>query len=114
MLFIIITLIIIVLIIFLTILLLPGMAFFNKMSDQKYNADEKDLLTGILTTAISSKEATGEVMTTFVNESRKTMPAKIYLPNKDDIEQIESGAQVLIIESKAGIAYVIPYQQTIY
>ena len=62
MLFIIITLIIIVLIIFLTILLLPGMAFFNKMSDQKYNADEKDLLTGILTTAISSKEATGEVM----------------------------------------------------
>lgn len=71
MLFIIITLIIIVLIIFLTILLLPGMAFFNKMSDQKYNADEKDLLTGILTTAISSKEATGEVMTTFVNESRK-------------------------------------------
>ena len=53
MLFIIITLIIIVLIIFLTILLLPGMAFFNKMSDQKYNADEKDLLTGILTTAIS-------------------------------------------------------------
>ncbi len=35
MLFIIITLIIIVLIIFLTILLLPGMAFFNKMSDQK-------------------------------------------------------------------------------
>ena len=68
MLFIIITLIIIVLIIFLTILLLPGMAFFNKMSDQKYNADEKDLLTGILTTAISSKEATGEVMTTFVNE----------------------------------------------
>ena len=108
MLFIIITLIIIVLIIFLTILLLPGMAFFNKMSDQKYNADEKDLLTGILTTAISSKEAT------FVNESRKTMPAKIYLPNKDNIEQIESGAQVLIIESKAGIAYVIPYQQTIY
>ncbi|MDT2867759.1 hypothetical protein [Lactococcus lactis] len=114
MLFIIITLIIIVLIIFLTILLLPGMAFFNKMSDQKYNADEKDLLTGILTTAISSKEATGEVMTTFVNESRKKMPAKIYLPNKDNIEQIESGAQVLIIESKAGIAYVIPYQQTIY
>ena len=49
-----------------------------------------------------------------INESRKTMPAKIYLPNKDNIEQIESGAQVLIIESKAGIAYVIPYQQTIY
>lgn len=114
MIFIIITLVIIVLIILLTVLLLPGMAFFNKVSDQKYNADAKDLLTGILTTAISSKEATGEVMTTFVNESRKTMPAKIYLSSKDKIDQIEQGAEVLIIESKSGIAYVIPYKQTIF
>ena len=112
--FVILIVILIVVTIFLTVLLLPAMFFFNKISDKKYNADEKNLLTGILTTAISSKEATGEVMTTFVNDSRKTMPAKIYLSKKNEIERIEEGTEVLIIESKSGVAYVIPYKQTIY
>lgn len=83
MIFIVIMLVFIFLFILLTILSLPGMALFNKFSDQRYQADEKELLTGILTTAILSTEATGEVVTNFVNESRKTMPAKIFIPLKE-------------------------------
>ena len=103
--------VVIILIIICTVLLIPGMAIFNKMADKKYNADEKDLLTGTLMTPISSPSATGEVMTTFVTESRKTMPARIFMPNKDNVTSLEKGASVLIVETKDGIAYVIPYQE---
>lgn len=113
MIFIVIMLVFIFLFILLTILSLPGMALFNKFSDQRYQADEKELLTGILTTAILSTEATGEVVTNFVNESRKTMPAKIFHSSQESVHSIAKGTEVLIIETKLGIAYVIPYQQTL-
>ncbi|MFC4651520.1 hypothetical protein ACFO26_01175 [Lactococcus nasutitermitis] len=96
------------------IILIPGMALFNKVSDEKYSADEKNLLTGTLTTAITGLEATGEVVTTIANESRKTMPAKIFTPNKDNVTAIEQNASVLIVDTKDGVAYVIPYQEMIF
>ncbi|RZI48606.1 hypothetical protein [Lactococcus kimchii] len=104
----------VILVILLTLVLLPAMALFNKFSDRRYRADEKEMLTGILTTGLASPEAVGEVVTTFVNESRRALPAKIYLPNKAGVSSIPSGATVLIIETKAGIAYVIPYQESIF
>ncbi|CAM3146789.1 hypothetical protein GHI93_08600 [Lactococcus hircilactis] len=97
-----------------TLFLLPGMAIFNKMTDKAYHADEKDLLTGTLTVGIASRTATGEVMTTFVTESRKTMPARLFIPNKAGIETLEKGASVLIVETKDGIAYVIPYEEMVF
>lgn len=105
---------IIIIVILFIVILLPGMALFNKISDEKYNADEKDLLTGTLTTGIASVTSTGEVVTTFVTESRKTMPARIFTPNKDGVTELSKGAAVLIVETKDGIAYVIPYQEMIF
>lgn len=92
--------ILLVIVILGTLLLIPGMDIFNKMTDKKYNDDEKDLLTGTLTTAISSLSATGEVMTTFAVGSRKSMPARIFTPNQAGVERLEKGAAVLIVETK--------------
>ena len=102
---------IILLIVLVTVVLLPAMALFNKVSDQKYEADEDKLLTGTLTTSIDSLTATGEVVTTFAIEARQTMPARIYSPNKENVTSLAKGSAVLIVETKNGIAYVIPYQK---
>ncbi len=105
---------IIIVIILGTVILLPGMALFNRISDEKYSADEKNLLTGTLTTDINSLTSTGEVVTTFVTESRKTMPARIFTPNKDEVTSLAKGSSVLIVETKDGVAYVIPYQEMVF
>lgn len=104
-----ITLGILVLIILLMVALGPFMALFNIFNDKKYNADEKDLLVGRLTVGIDSIDSVGEVTTQFVDQAMSFKPAKIYHQAGKEISSIEKNTQVLIVEVRRGIAYVIPY-----
>lgn len=101
---------VIIIALLLTVLFIPIMSLFNSVSDQPYQADEKNLLVGRLTVGIDDNSAVGEVMTEFVNESRKTLPARIYHQKQHPVTSISKNEEVLIIEVSNGVAYVIPYR----
>jgi hypothetical protein len=97
----------------LIVLFIPIMSLFNSFADRRYKADEKSLLTGKLLLGIDHAADTGEVLADFVNESRKTLPAKLYAPENQTFSALEKGTSVLIIEVINGVAYVIPNKNQI-
>ncbi|MCH4168761.1 MAG: hypothetical protein LKF42_05875 [Streptococcaceae bacterium] len=93
----------------LMIILAPFMWLYNILTDRKQTDSEQDFVTGILTLGIKNGSSFGEVMIDGTGFGRTNKPAKIYHGKPDD--SIKQGEQVLIIEVKNGVAYVVKNKQ---
>jgi hypothetical protein len=92
-----------------SLLLSPLMALFNHAAEKNPQTHEQEYLTGILTLGLTNRNSTGEVMIDAAMGARTNKPAKFFENGNDFFpEKMKIHANVIVIEVKKGIAYVIP------
>jgi hypothetical protein len=96
---------VVLVIIALELFLIPIMFLYNKITESKYDASAKQYVTGELSVGIKDKKAVGQVVISGAGFGKVVLPAMLF---DDETPSLNKHDKVLIVETKEGIAYVVP------